>query len=104
MKIVRRDYVRNGPGSVKMVAVESEDLWLAYNLIAEGDSVLAVTVRLAWRDVTSFMSSQAVKSSVLRVQNQMDYALASEGVITYKLLGVGVAQGRVRHVFMPLCA
>ncbi|PSS05041.1 Protein PELOTA like [Actinidia chinensis var. chinensis] len=44
MKIVRRDYVRNGPGSVKMVAVESEDLWLAYNLIAEGDSVLAVTV------------------------------------------------------------
>ncbi|CAN7014740.1 unnamed protein product, partial [Brassica rapa subsp. trilocularis] len=45
MKIVRRDFVRNGPGSVKMVAEDSDDLWYAYNLIAVGDSVMAVTFR-----------------------------------------------------------
>ncbi|RVX07307.1 Protein PELOTA 1 [Vitis vinifera] len=45
MKIIRRDLVANGPGSVKMVPVDSDDLWYAYNLIAPGDTVLAVTVR-----------------------------------------------------------
>lgn len=28
-----------------MVPVDSDDLWYAYNLIAPGDSVMAVTVR-----------------------------------------------------------
>lgn len=71
MKIVRKDLVPDGPGSVKvfylpllfpnfllsklcviskfvmfqMVPVDSDDLWYAYNLIAPGDSVMAVTVR-----------------------------------------------------------
>ena len=81
MKIVRRDLVPDGPGSVKvrpppftpnssssflfqiflqplqiwieffgkfliqMVPVDSDDLWYVYNLIAPGDSVMAVTVR-----------------------------------------------------------
>ncbi|KAH0935669.1 hypothetical protein HID58_012786 [Brassica napus] len=51
MKIVRRDFVRNGPGSVKMVAEDSDDLWYAYNLIAVGDSVMAVTFRKVQREV-----------------------------------------------------
>lgn len=45
MKIVRRDLVPDGPGSVKIIPEEADDLWVAYNLIAEGDTVLAVTVR-----------------------------------------------------------
>ncbi|XP_073020833.1 protein PELOTA 1 [Primulina eburnea] len=53
MKIVRRDFIRNGPGSVKMVPEEADDLWLAYNLISEGDSVLAVTVRKVLREAAS---------------------------------------------------
>ncbi|KAM6577278.1 hypothetical protein CsatB_029115 [Cannabis sativa] len=53
MKIVRKDFVRNGPGSVKMVAVDSDDLWYAYNLIAPGDSVMAVTVRKVLREAAS---------------------------------------------------
>ncbi|PWA62795.1 hypothetical protein CTI12_AA358990 [Artemisia annua] len=44
MKIVRRDYVPNGPGSVKIIPDESDDLWLAYNLIVPGDTVMAVTI------------------------------------------------------------
>lgn len=53
MRIVRRDLVPNGPGSVKMVPVDSDDLWFAYNLIAPGDSVMAVTVRKVLREVAS---------------------------------------------------
>ena len=32
---------------VQMVPVDSDDLWYAYNLIAPGDTVQAVTVRYA---------------------------------------------------------
>lgn len=53
MKIVRRDLTRNGPGSVKMIPVEADDLWIAYNLIVEGDTVLAVTVRKVLREAAS---------------------------------------------------
>ncbi|XP_073314824.1 protein PELOTA 1-like isoform X3 [Primulina huaijiensis] len=53
MKIVRREFIRDGPGSVKMVAEEADDLWLAYNLISEGDSVLSVTVRKVLREAAS---------------------------------------------------
>ncbi|GKD53588.1 protein PELOTA 1, partial [Tanacetum coccineum] len=44
MKILRRDYAPNGPGSVKIIPNESDDLWLAYNLIVPGDTVMAVTI------------------------------------------------------------
>ncbi|XP_074371475.1 protein PELOTA 1 isoform X2 [Apium graveolens] len=53
MKILRRDLVPNGAGSVKMVPEEADDLWLAYNLIAKGDSVLASTVRKVLREAAS---------------------------------------------------
>ncbi|MCD7457629.1 CDP-diacylglycerol--glycerol-3-phosphate 3-phosphatidyltransferase [Datura stramonium] len=53
MKIVRRDFVPDGPGSVKIVPEEADDLWVAYNLIAEGDTVLAVTVRKVLREAAS---------------------------------------------------
>lgn len=43
----------DGPGSVKMVPEEADDLWLAYNLIATGDTVLAVTVRKVLRQAAS---------------------------------------------------
>ena len=46
-----------------MVAEESEDLWLAYNLISEGDSVLAVTVRyLSMYCVVMYIHNLTVKS------------------------------------------
>lgn len=36
-----------------MVPVDSDDLWYAYNLVAPGDSVLAVTVRYIFRNPCS---------------------------------------------------
>ncbi|KAH9726807.1 protein PELOTA 1 [Citrus sinensis] len=53
MRIVRKDLMPNGPGSVKMIPVDSDDLWFAYNLVAAGDSVLAVTVRKVVRQTKS---------------------------------------------------
>ncbi|CAN1765605.1 Protein PELOTA 1 [Linum perenne] len=53
MKIVRRDYTHDGPGSIKMTPVDSDDLWYAYNLIVPGDSVMAVTVRKVLREMAS---------------------------------------------------
>ncbi|KAL6142968.1 hypothetical protein ACLB2K_061243 [Fragaria x ananassa] len=53
MKIVHRDFVRGGPGKVKMVPLDSDDLWYVFNLIAVGDSVIAVTVRKVLREAAS---------------------------------------------------
>ncbi|KAH9782810.1 protein PELOTA 1 [Citrus sinensis] len=53
MRIVRKDLIPNGPGSVKMIPVDSDDLWFAYNLVNAGDSVLAVTVRKVVRQTKS---------------------------------------------------
>lgn len=53
MKIGRKDLVLDGPGSVKMTPEEADDLWLAYNLIAEGDTVQAMTVRKILREAAS---------------------------------------------------
>ncbi|CAG7897512.1 unnamed protein product [Brassica rapa] len=50
MRILRRDFVRDGPGSAKLMAEDSDDLWFTYNLIAPGDSVMAVTSRKVLRE------------------------------------------------------
>ncbi|KAK1371859.1 The messenger RNA surveillance factor Pelota [Heracleum sosnowskyi] len=53
MKIINKDLDSNGPGSVKMVPEEADDLWLAYNLISKGDKVLSGTVRKVLREAAS---------------------------------------------------
>uniref|UniRef100_A0A0A9DM94 PEL1 n=1 Tax=Arundo donax TaxID=35708 RepID=A0A0A9DM94_ARUDO len=53
MKLVHRDLVRNGPGTVKLLPEEDDDLWHAYNLIAAGDNLQAVTVRKVLREGAS---------------------------------------------------
>jgi protein pelota len=50
MKLVKRNLVPNGPGFVKLTPEIEDDMWgsrltCAYNLIAVGDTVEAVTVR-----------------------------------------------------------
>ncbi|KAB1209274.1 Protein pelota [Morella rubra] len=75
MKIVRKDLVPDGPGSVKMVPVDSDDLWYAYNLIAPGDSVMAVTVRKVLREVASGgRDAERVKLKLeIKVEEIADY-------------------------------
>lgn len=61
MKINRRDLVPDGPGSVKMTPVDADDLWFVYNLIAHGDSVMAVTVRKVLRETSTGRDAERVK-------------------------------------------
>ncbi|XP_041000765.1 protein PELOTA 1 [Juglans microcarpa x Juglans regia] len=75
MRIVRKDLVPDGPGSVKMVPVDSDDLWFAYNLIATGDSVMAVTVRKVLRQAASGgRDAERVKLKLeIKVEEVADY-------------------------------
>ncbi|KQJ90546.1 protein PELOTA 1 [Brachypodium distachyon] len=45
MKLVQSDFARDGAGSAKLLPEVDDDLWDAYNLIAAGDTVEAVTFR-----------------------------------------------------------
>uniref|UniRef100_A0A7N0TDQ9 Protein pelota homolog n=1 Tax=Kalanchoe fedtschenkoi TaxID=63787 RepID=A0A7N0TDQ9_KALFE len=74
MKIIRRDFIRDGPGSVKMVPVDPEDLWCVYNLIAPGDSVMAATVRKVLREAASGgRDAERVKVKLEIVVENVDY-------------------------------
>ncbi|XP_030970760.1 protein PELOTA 1-like [Quercus lobata] len=75
MKIVRRDLVPHGPGSVKMVPVDADDLWFVYNLISPGDSVMAVTVRKVLRQAaTGGRDAERMKLKLeIKVEEVADY-------------------------------
>ncbi|CAL9003751.1 unnamed protein product [Prunus brigantina] len=75
MKIVRKDLVPGGPGSVKMIPVDSDDLWYAYNLIAPGDIIMAVTVRKVLRESASGgRDAERVKLKLeIKVEEVADY-------------------------------
>ncbi|XP_062006769.1 protein PELOTA 1 [Rosa rugosa] len=75
MKIVHKDYVPGGPGKVKMVPADSDDLWYVYNLIAPGDSVIAVTVRKVLREGASGgRDAERVKLKLeIKVEEVADY-------------------------------
>ncbi|KAM7273139.1 hypothetical protein ACFE04_027803 [Oxalis oulophora] len=53
MRIVHRKLDHDGSGSIKMIPVDADDLWFSYNLIAAGDSLMAITVRKVMREVAS---------------------------------------------------
>lgn len=50
---MHRDVVPQGPGSVKLIPEEADDLWHVYNLVAKGDRLSAVTVRKVQRESSS---------------------------------------------------
>lgn len=45
MRQVRRAIDKDGSGEVGLIPEEAEDMWHAYNLIAEGDCLRATTIR-----------------------------------------------------------
>ncbi|XP_045474773.1 protein pelota [Harmonia axyridis] len=45
MKLIAKNVTKDGEGDVTLVPEEPEDMWHAYNLIAEGDSVRSTTIR-----------------------------------------------------------
>ncbi|KAL0918683.1 hypothetical protein M5K25_010706 [Dendrobium thyrsiflorum] len=74
MKLVRRDLEPDGPGSIKIIPEEDDDMWHAYNLISEGDLVQAVTVRKVLRELASGgRDSERVKLKLEIKVESVDY-------------------------------
>ncbi|XP_039015571.1 protein PELOTA 1-like [Hibiscus syriacus] len=60
MKIVHRDLVPNSPGIVKMIPVDSDDLWFVYNLISTGERVMVRTMRKVLRETSGGRDAERV--------------------------------------------
>lgn len=45
MKLIKKDFSKDGAGMLKLVPGEPEDMWHAYNLIAPGDTLTTTTTR-----------------------------------------------------------
>ncbi|OMP01411.1 Translation release factor pelota-like protein [Corchorus olitorius] len=67
MKILsHRKPVADGPGTVKLIPVESDDLWVVYNLIAVGDKIRAPTVRKILINKPDKESCDSVEAALLK--------------------------------------
>ncbi|KAF8111791.1 hypothetical protein N665_0072s0005 [Sinapis alba] len=86
MKILRRDFVRDGPGSVKLMAEDSDDLWFTYNLIAPGDSVMAFTSRKVLKEKgnSKRVDSERVASKLEDSDSDSDQPVDSKRVASKK--------------------
>ncbi|XP_045491279.1 protein pelota [Colias croceus] len=71
MKLVYKNIDKDGSGSIALIPEESEDMWHAYNLIAEGDSVTASTVRKVQNESStgSSTSSRVRTTLTISVEN-----------------------------------
>lgn len=73
MKLLQKHLTKEGPGWVKMVAEEGEDLWHAFNLIREGDRVEATTFRKVQRDTGTGAESERVKLRLMIAVEGVEY-------------------------------
>ncbi|XP_059057029.1 protein pelota [Achroia grisella] len=71
MKLVHKNIEKDGYGSIGLIPEESEDMWHAYNLIAEADAVTASTVRkVQTESSTGSSTSNRVRTTLtIRVEN-----------------------------------
>ena len=51
MRMVKKEFEKDGSGFLKLVPTEPEDMWHAYNLIAAGDTLTTTTTRKAREDI-----------------------------------------------------
>lgn len=68
MKLVHRSIDRDGRGSVTLIPEESEDMWHAYNLIADRDYVRASTIRKVQQETATGSSSSSRVRTMLTIQ------------------------------------
>ncbi|XP_048518975.1 protein pelota [Dendroctonus ponderosae] len=73
MKLVHRD-IDKGQGAVTLVPEEPEDMWHAYNLIAEGDSVKSSTIRkVQIESATGSSTSSRVRTTLTITVETIDF-------------------------------
>uniref|UniRef100_A0A224XRE3 Protein pelota homolog n=2 Tax=Panstrongylus TaxID=65342 RepID=A0A224XRE3_9HEMI len=71
MKLLHKNVDKDGEGCVALLPEESEDMWHAYNLIAESDCVRASTIRKVQNEsATGSSTSSRVRTTLrIRVEN-----------------------------------
>ncbi|XP_073825563.1 protein pelota [Musca autumnalis] len=73
MKLVSKN-VDKGQGTVVLIPEESEDMWHAYNLIAEGDSVRSTTIRKVQNETaTGSSTSSRVRTTLTITVETIDF-------------------------------
>uniref|UniRef100_A0A182Y3H0 Protein pelota homolog n=1 Tax=Anopheles stephensi TaxID=30069 RepID=A0A182Y3H0_ANOST len=73
MKLVRKNVDKTGDGSVTLVPEEPEDMWHAYNLIAEGDQVRSSTIRKVQNESSTGSSSSSRVRTTLTISVETIY-------------------------------
>lgn len=67
MKLIHKNIDKDGGGSVILLPEESEDMWHAYNLITEGDSVRASTIRKVQNESSTGSSTSSRVRTTLTI-------------------------------------
>ncbi|XP_046681539.1 LOW QUALITY PROTEIN: protein pelota-like [Homalodisca vitripennis] len=67
MKLIYKNVDKDGNGSVTLMPEESEDMWHAYNLISEGDSVRASTIRKVQNESSTGSSTSSRVRTTLTI-------------------------------------
>ncbi|XP_014254754.1 protein pelota [Cimex lectularius] len=68
MKLVHKNVEKDGGGSVVLIPEESEDMWHAYNLISEGDTVRASTIRKVQNESSTGSSTSSRIRTILTIR------------------------------------
>ncbi|XP_060529067.1 protein pelota [Cylas formicarius] len=67
MKLVHKDIDKVGEGYVTLIPEDPEDMWHAYNLISEGDSVKSSTIRKVQNESSTGSSTSNRVRTMLRI-------------------------------------
>ncbi|XP_018579916.1 protein pelota [Anoplophora glabripennis] len=74
MKLVERNMDKEGEGHIVLIPEEPEDMWHAYNLISEGDSVRSTTIRkVQTESATGSSSSNRVRTTLTISVENIDF-------------------------------
>ncbi|KAL6774078.1 hypothetical protein ACKKBG_A23685 [Auxenochlorella protothecoides x Auxenochlorella symbiontica] len=80
MKFISKKFSKNGPGSVKLIPEDGEDLWHVFNLVRMGDKVAATTYRKVQRDTGMGTDSERIKLRLMIQVEDIDYDAAGEEI------------------------
>ncbi|XP_066253158.1 protein pelota [Euwallacea similis] len=74
MKLLHKDIDKGGQGVVTLIPEEPEDMWHAYNLIAEGDSVKSSTIRKVQSESsTGSSTSNRIRTTLTITVESIDF-------------------------------
>uniref|UniRef100_D3TRE2 Protein pelota homolog n=1 Tax=Glossina morsitans morsitans TaxID=37546 RepID=D3TRE2_GLOMM len=74
MKLIHKNVDKGGQGTVVLIPEESEDMWHAYNLVAEGDSVRSTTIRKVQNETaTGSSTSSRVRTTLTISVESIDF-------------------------------